>query len=323
MRPRSSFLAVVLTAAALCACKKSAPPADQEVTPAPAPAPTAPAGADPWATTAPPAAAKPVIDKPFFFSATKDGKTLYLLGTMHVGIDAERQLPPWVLAKLDSAHAFAMETDISDPAVVKLMLRDDGKKLSDELGPDDWAKLKAAIGDKVAEGMDQMKPFTTLVTLAMKDLPMTAPMDAVLVARAKAAGKPIVYLEPVEAQLAAITPFATAEDIRALLGRLDYSKQQTLEMVRAYQAGDAAALNAMFDDKTLWIAAGRDPAKFGEFIDATLTKRNQSWVAPLEQMAADGGGFVAVGAAHLVGPDNVPDLLAARGFTIKRLTAAD
>src|SRR4051812_6773056 len=121
---RSPLVAVVLTAAALVACKKSESH-DQKA----APAAAAPAG-DPWASTAPPAAPKAVIEKPFFFSATKDGHTLYLLGTMHVGDDAEKQLPPWVLAKLDGARAFAMETDISDPSVVKLLVRDDGKKLS-------------------------------------------------------------------------------------------------------------------------------------------------------------------------------------------------
>lgn len=310
---RTPLVALVVTAAALVACKREPRPAQE----APAPAPVA---ADPWVSTTPPPAPKPVIAKPFFFSATKGGNTLYLLGTMHIGIDADRQLPSWVMAKLDAGHAFAMETDISDPSVVKLLVRTDGKKLSDELSPEDWAKLKAALGDQVAEGMNGMKPFAALTTLAMKDLPMTAPMDSVLVARAQAAGKPIVYLEKVEAQLAAIDPFATAADVHALLANQEYSRAQSLQMVKDYTAGDAAALVRLFDDKTLWLAAGRDPATYGEFLDATLTRRNRSWVAPLEQMAAAGGGFVAVGAAHLVGPNNVPDLLAAAGFTVARVT---
>ncbi|MBK9030282.1 MAG: TraB/GumN family protein [Myxococcales bacterium] len=76
----------------------------------------------------------------------------------------------------------------------------------------------------------------------------------------------------------------------------------------------------MFDDKTLWIAAGRDPARFGDFLEATLGRRNRSWVAPLTEMAAAGDGFVAVGAGHLVGPDNLPDLLTAAGFEVHRVT---
>jgi len=313
---RSPIVVALLAAVALVACKKSEP-AKQAAPPPP------PSAVDTWASATPPPAAKPRIDKPFFFSATKDGKTLYLLGTLHVGVDAATQLPPWVLTKLDGARAFAMETDISDPSMVKLLVRTDGKKLSQELSPEDWTKLKATIGDALAEGLDGMLPFATLATLAIKDLPMTAPMDAVLLDRAKTAGKPVIYLESVQAQIDAISPFATAADIHATLANLEYGHTQALQMLKDYLAGDAAALNAMFDDKTLWLAAGRDPARFGDFIEATLTKRNASWIAPLEQMAADGGGFVAVGAAHLVGPDNVPDSLAARGFTVKRLIAGD
>ena len=321
---RSPLVAAVILVAALAACKKSEP-RKQAAEPAPAPtaAPAAPAATapDPWAAPAPAPGSMPVIAKPFFYEATKDGHTLYLLGTMHLGIDAERQLPTWVLAKLDGARAFAMETDVSDPSVVKLLIRSDGKKLSDELSPEDWTKLKSVIGDNVAESMNTMKPFATLTTVAMKDLPMTSPMDAVLFQRAKAAGKPIVFLEEVSSQLAAIDPFATAADVHALLANLDHSRTQSLQMVKDYVAGDAAAINAMFEDQRLWLAAGRDPARFGDFVDATLRVRNQAWIAPLEQLAADGGGFVAVGAAHLIGPSNVPDLLAARGFSVRRMTA--
>ena len=312
-------LAVVLVAA-LIACKGEArkpPPAE----PAPA-AGSGSAAADPWAAPArPPAAAQPVMDKPFFYAATRGDKTLYLLGTMHIGVDANRQLPPWVFAKLDGARAFAMETDLSDPAALRLMARTDGKKLSEELSPEDWKRLQELLGPSLAEGLDAMIPFATLTTLSMKDLPFTAPMDGVLLERAKAAGKPIVYLEPIAAQLAAITPFATAADIHALLGNLEHSRAQTLEMARLYVAGDGDGLLALFADRTLWTAAGRGEAEFAAFLDATLTRRNQSWIEALEKMADDGGGFVAVGAAHLIGPSSVPELLAARGFTVTRLTA--
>jgi uncharacterized protein len=240
---------------------------------------------------------------------------------LHLGVDAERQLPPWVMNKLDNAPAFAMETDIGDAgAMFRLMKRPDGKKLSEELGPTDWKRLQDQIGAGVADGLDTARPFFAMMTLAMKDLPMTPPMDSVLHERAKSAGKKIVFLESIESQIAAIEPFATAADIRALLDNLAYGRKQSLLLSETYVSGDDAKLSAMFDDKTLWIAAGRDPARFGEFLEATLSRRNRAWIPLLEQLATDGGAFVAVGAAHLVGPDNVLDLLRARGFTSTRMT---
>jgi uncharacterized protein YbaP (TraB family) len=212
---------------------------------------------------------------PFLWEATKDGKTLYLLGTIHVGVDALTQLPPWVLAKLDAAPAFAMETDITDPGVVKLLVRTDGQTLEGELGPTDWARLREALGPALADGMNGMKPFAAMSALALKDLPMTAPMDSVLLARAQKAGKRIVFLETVAAQLAAIEPYATAADIKAILDHAAEAKGQSRAMIAAYLAGDAKALAALFDDQTFWVAAGRDPATYGAFVESTLTRRNR------------------------------------------------
>ena len=44
-----------------------------------------------------------------------------------------------------------------------------------------------------------------------------------------------------------------------------------------------------------------------------LYDRNASWIAAIEQLHAAGGGFVAVGALHLLGPHSVLALLAAHG----------
>src|SRR5882672_797507 len=52
---------------------------------------------------------------PLLWAAEKDGRTTYLFGTMHTGIDAATRLPAIVWAKLDAARAFAMETDLDDP----------------------------------------------------------------------------------------------------------------------------------------------------------------------------------------------------------------
>ena len=303
-------LAFVTTAAA---CKGDSKPKAAPAAPTPA--------TDPWAgVDAPPAPAEAAA-VPLMWEATKDGKTLYLFGTIHVGVDALTQLPPWVLAKLDAAPAFAMETDISDPGVVKLLVRTDGKTLEGELGPTDWARLREALGPALADGMNGMKPFAAMSALALKDLPMTAPMDSVLLARAQKAGKRIVFLETVAAQLAAIEPYATAADIKAILDHAAEARGQSRAMIAAYLAGDAKALAALFDDQTFWVAAGRDPATYGAFVESTLTRRNRSWIAPLTAMAESGGGFVAVGAGHLVGPDHVPGMLAAAGFTVRRIEA--
>jgi len=271
--------------------------------------------------SATPTPAPAAIAKPFLWKADKDGATTWLFGTIHIGVDAAADLPPWVGQRLDAAPVFVMEADTSDVgALAQALQRHDGGSLRNDLGPAYWEKLEGAIGAKLAAGFDGMKPFAVMTLLIAKDLPMTPPMDGVLSDRAKAAGKPVRYLETALDQLALIDPWMSTADIKALLDNRELARTTTLEMLAAYRAGDERAMGAMFEDQRLWLAAGRKPETFPAYVDALLARRNRAWVPKLEELHAAGGAFVAVGAGHLVGPKNVLDLLAERGFTVTRVT---
>ena len=51
-----------------------------------------------------------------------------------------------------------------------------------------------------------------------------------------------------------------------------------------------------------------------------LFKRNASWIDRSRSSTPTGGGFVAVGAVHLVGPRSVLELLAKKGYKVTRIT---
>ncbi len=316
----TSLVLASLCLTASAACKRSAPAPAGGTGTATA---TGTAAADPWGSTQEAGAPATRIQKPFLYAVTRaetPAVTTYLFGTMHIGINGETQLPPWVWTKLDGARAFAMEADVSEPEVMKALARTDGGSLQAELGAEHWKKLKEVIGDPLAEGMNHFKPFAVMTVLATKDLPMTPPMDQVMHKRAKDAGKPIVFLESAMRQLEIIDPFMTAADIKAYLDNLAYAKTQTLGMIEMYADGDEVALGKLFEDQTLWVAAGRDPKTFAGYVDAILGNRNASWIPAIEQIHAEGGGFVAVGAGHLVGPRSVVQLMADKGYTVSRVT---
>ena len=81
--------------------------------------------------------------------------------------------------------------------------------------------------------------------------------------------------------------------------------------IRAWASGDTATLTRL---------ASADLARLPQITAPLLTNRNRQWAIQISQrMQRPGTVLVAVGAAHLAGPDNLPDLLAARGFTVTRL----
>jgi uncharacterized protein YbaP (TraB family) len=262
----------------------------------------------------------PTIQKPFLWKAEKGGTTSWLFGTIHLGVNAETQLPPWVMDKIGGVGSFVMEVDTSDPgAVAAAFQRTDGGSLRADLGPAHWKKLEDAIGARLAAGFDGMKPFAAMTVLLAKDLPMTPAMDGVFSSRAKAAGKPIHHLETAVEQIAMIDPWMGTADLKAQLDHPDLARASAQKLLEAYKAGDGAALGAMFDDQTLWLAAGRKPETHPAYLDALLGKRNRAWAPQIARLHDEGGVFVAVGAGHLVGRDNLLDLLAADGFTLTRV----
>lgn len=269
------------------------------------------------ATAAP--ASTTAIAHPLLWRADKDGKTTYFLGTMHVGIDAEAQLPTQVWSKLDAAPAFAMEANLEDPAIAAAMQPTSGSLRAD-LGEAYWKKLEDAMGPAMASAVDHLPAMVPAAALSMRGLPPTPPMDKALAARASGEHKPIVYLEPAARQLAVLGKWMDVKALRLMLDQLPVGERRLRQMVAAYRAGDEGTLLAISaDEKADALQHGYTAAEYDREMADLLYDRNASWIAELERLHAAGGAFVAVGALHLVGPGSVLDLLARRGFRVARV----
>ncbi|HTL37851.1 MAG TPA: TraB/GumN family protein [Kofleriaceae bacterium] len=312
---RGLSLVVMIVSLVGISCRR----AHQEPTPTPTPTPTKAdpnAAPDPWKQQA---GKKNPLPHPLFWSAEKDGKTIYFLGTMHMGIEPEERLPQIVWDKLDAAKAFAMEADLSKPGLMNSMVRTGGS-LHEDLGDEYWKKLEAAVGHDMAAQMDRTTPMGAAAMMALKDLPRTSPMDGILLGRAMNKGKPIVYLEDAQLQIDILTKHMDLRALKLMIDTAENGTKQSKAMLDAYAEGDEKKILAINDEqKDDALKHGYTQKEFDEQMEDILYKRNASWIEKLEKMAADGGGFVAVGALHLSGPRSVLDLLSKKGFTIKRI----
>lgn len=295
----------VMLVVAFVGCRKATPKTD------------APPSTAPIASTDKPAGN--YLPRPLFWSIEKDGKTSYALGTIHVGVDANEKLPPAVWSKLDAARTFAMETDLNDPVIMK-SLQCVGCSLRRDLGEEYYAKLETVLDANVAKMVDGMKPMVAATMVAMKGLPPTTQMDTRLLERAQQKQAQLVYLEPASHQAALLEKHMNIKALKVMLADPQGTVDQTKQLLAAYLEGDDAkmvALNAEFKKTSL--ANGISEAEYDASQEDMLYTRNASWIEPIEKLHAAGGGFIAVGALHLVGPRSVLELLAKKGYKITRM----
>lgn len=127
-------------------------------------------------------------------------------------------------------------------------------------------------------------------------------------------GKPVGELEGAERQLRIFDRLAEDDQrelLRAVLAEADAPDVEAEKLGKAWSSGDMALLEQ--ETRTGMLA---DP----ELRKALLVDRNADWTRRLESMLKAGKKpFVAVGAAHMAGPEGLPAMLAAKGYKVTRL----
>ena len=139
-------------------------------------------------------------------------------------------------------------------------------------------------------------------------------VEARLIARFGAAGKPVRGLERGAEQLALFDALPSALQ-NSLLAKTvadaPHSRTQTLALVRAWARGDVRMIAAQ---------TAADLAQTPGLAEPLVLARNRAWAARLAQrMAQPGTVLIAVGIGHLVGDGAVTSLLRARGLRVRRV----
>jgi uncharacterized protein len=228
-------------------------------------------------------------------------------------------VPPVAREKLAAAPALAVEVDLetADPMVVlnKALLPED-QSLDKLLGPEAFSRLRDYVrGVMPLLVLERVRPWfaanLAIVKASAGQLQRDV-MDVALLKQSRAAGKRLVFLETLLEQLEMMDNVMDANAVIALTKDLDNLTKEIQAMTVAYRKGDVAALEAMLSESAN-----------GEFsreqFRALFGARNERWVPLVEKLAAEGGGFVAVGAGHLLGKDGIVPLLRARGHRVTRV----
>lgn len=280
-----------------------------------------------------PVAAPSTPPVPLLWKVSDADNSLYLLGSFHLLAKSDYPLSRDVDRAFDDAESLVFEVapeDLDDPGITARMFAlassDPDRSLSQALPGD----LRGPLDERMrryglpADRMAAFEPWfvdTMLVTLVGQRAGYAPEdgLDRVLMARAKAAGKPASGLETVDAQLATLDGTPLDEQIAALREFVEERDpaERLGELHRAWRNADIATLERLTREEM----AERTPVTYRR----VNVERNRAWTPRLEALLREGRGhdaLVVVGALHLLGPDGVVAALKARGYRVERICSA-
>ena len=264
-----------------------------------------------WAARAP--------DRGLMWRLTRGGHSSYLFGSLHVGRADWAYPGPALRAAWDDTEVLAVELDPADVDIALAALPPGGP-----LSPTQARRIAAqartaCVPPSALATLPVMFQLSTLTLLEARRDGFDAAFgqDLMLMARAKAEGRPIQSLETVEDQLSALAP--TADELpgvvdgalRALQRGQVRGPMRTL--TSAWSRGDLKTLAGY----ERWCACTDTPAERAWFKRAN-DDRNVKLAERIDALHGAGQRLlVAVGALHMSGPEALPKLLAARGYEVQ------
>lgn len=276
------------------------------------------------------ASTAPARDRGLLWRITRDGRTSWLYGTLHVGKPAWSRLGPRVAGAFAASDVLAVEIDPGDPTLPQAL----SEPATSAAAATPPALLRARLAQAYEraclppDALAALHPvlqgaFLTAAEARWLGMDTRYAAEHLLLAQARASGRPVVALETAAQQKAALVPADTAagwvlldQSLRQLE---DKSGRRVLaRLSQAWEGGDLSRIG-QYEDWCECAAGRRDRA----FLRRLNDDRNP---ALADGIAAQHGRglrvFAAVGALHMTGPQALPRLLAQRGFVVERVAFA-
>lgn len=284
-----------------------------------------------------PAGSTPVLYK----VTSENGGTVWIFGSIHVGIDEMYPLPDYVLDAYNEADALAVECDIiaasedTDALMEALMgmIYTDGTTISDHIPEELYNSAVEILKENRSynRALDYYYPvlwwnFIESFSYMNYGYDSEAGIDMFLLNLAKEEGKPILEVESVAFQYNMLASFSPELQEILLQEAVDaYGSEEVKadldELLLAWCAGDEAALIALLNEESDEQIDPEIQALIDEYNNAMVVERNIAMTDWAENVLEEGGCvFICVGTAHVLGEGAMIDLLQQRGYTVERVT---
>jgi uncharacterized protein YbaP (TraB family) len=271
--------------------------------------------------------------------ATRDGREIVLVGTLHLDDPRLGAVMDRVRPHLANARRVLLEARGEELARVEALALEepgrlfllDGPTLVDMLAPEEWAAVSGAAEALGIPGFvaAQFRPFYLLLALSLppcaaEGLVAGRPgLDLMIEAEAEAMGLPVGALEPYDTVIEVFTALGEDDALALLVANArapDLAESALAVLLDLYFEGRTAAAIALNDvvvERTPGLDEARREAMTDWFERVLLAERNEAWIPSIEAAAEEESPvLVAVGAAHLPGEAGVLSLLEEAGWSV-------
>ena len=251
----------------------------------------------------------------------------YMFGTIHILPDDVQWRTPALEAAIANSDRLVIEVlgleDTQNAAKIfsRLAISPGQEELEDRVKPSLREDLDRIIdtGNVSIRSLNRMETWAAALSLASAQtrglgLKSSGGVEKKLSAEFEKAGKTIEAFETIEQQLGYFDKLPEQQQRQMLTSVIEDSgdaKQAFEHLFNAWMTGNIEEIVTLSDSGIL-----TDPTT-RQYL---LVARNQDWAEQLDKrLQRPGTSLVAVGAAHLAGPDAVQEILAKRGYKIEKI----
>lgn len=259
--------------------------------------------------------------EPLFWQAKKGQLEFIIFGSVHAGDQSMYPLPEPINDALKRSDGLILEADLKQSGDLKYPSTT--VTTAEVLDDNQQAQLKQ-ITKSLNLPYQQVllsPPWATALTVQMKQFEQLGYLpkfgvDTHIAALSEQFNKPLITLESLQFQIDLIAQGKEGgkDLLLSSIQEFDETGEATRCLIDSWKAGDKKNLEQITE------LAAMSP----ELTAAFLTDRNHDWAQKLSstnwKIEEEGTYLVVVGAMHLIGEQNLVDLLAERGFEVTQLS---
>lgn len=272
----------------------------------------------------------PPYENTWLWKIEKNGQPIsYLLGTLHLG-KMNNTLPLPIIDAFNKTNSLVTEVNLKPSDLesfeLGMQMLDRDTLLSEKLKSSLYQQLTENLNESVpVPALEKMKPWAVLI-LFMYNKPEgyseKFSLEMLLTERALKEHKSRYFLESLPESLSYISSLPEERVINyltVLIQNSEDARKQTNKLIRLYETQQINKISELRSNKIKlfrYFSLEEQEFWYTWLTQDLLTKRNQKWLAQLQDKLPEESLFIAVGALHLIGDDGLIERLQDMGYRL-------